>query len=137
MAVRPYKTEGKRFYVIGVTGWSTDMQTDRQASKPSTTFAVLDAADCHREVAIFYPVSGQTDGSRELRAQIAADELNAHAKGGKVKPFWFFDGGKAFACAICGEPLRHGRWLHRVEAGRSVAKFCWPGEGCRKFTEAA
>lgn len=80
MALRYYKTGGKRFYVIDVTGWRINPQVwsaESLSQKPQTTWAVLDRDDMHREVAVFEPGGGYSSGDCESSARELADQLNA------------------------------------------------------------
>lgn len=62
-------------YVIGsVSGYSL---TGTHSTGASTSFAVYDRCDAHREVRSFYVVRGQTDTQREALAVAACNALNA------------------------------------------------------------
>lgn len=83
MAVRYYKTGGKRYYVIEVTGYAIDpSKQDSRAgtgARPpgGTTYAVLDRDWCHREMAVFCPPGpGRRSSYYKRQAEKLADELN-------------------------------------------------------------
>jgi hypothetical protein len=81
MAVRYYKTGGKRYYVIDVQGQTITPGSDARTTPSGrfpipATYAVLDRDWAHREMAVFSPQRGRTSRMCKAAAEKLADELN-------------------------------------------------------------
>lgn len=76
-AVKWYRSNGKRFYVIEVTGSTINPRSASAAHYPKTTYAVLDRDWNHREVGVFGARPGSVEENARVKAHALADKLNA------------------------------------------------------------
>lgn len=68
-----------RYEILEVTGhpfgkWGNAMDTGRS---PSTTYSVVDLADCARVVARFTPSPGRSNAYCKRQAEVVRDQMNA------------------------------------------------------------
>jgi len=67
MAIKWYASGGKRYYVIGTTGFLIDPSTESSSHSrkpPPTAYSVLDRDWIHREMATFSPTGGALTTAR-------------------------------------------------------------------------
>lgn len=86
-AIKWYKTGGKRYYVIALTGYVINPKVSGNVSggrAPATSYAVLDRDWIHREMAVFTPGGGQRSDMCKKQAEKLAAELNGSPTGEKV-----------------------------------------------------
>ena len=78
--IRWYKTGGKRFYVIDVTGYRIRARSSGQSyggsHPPGTSYSVLDRDNMHLEVGNFFPQGGRASEACRKQALAFAVELN-------------------------------------------------------------
>lgn len=85
MAVRYYKTGGKRYYVIDVQGYPiapASAYSDSSGSRPpGVTYAVLDRDTAHQEIAVFESGLGRPVSWCKRKAEELAKALNRRERG--------------------------------------------------------